>query len=61
MERSFPDLSRPAPQAANRGPRCPGRMHPETPRMDLRGLTSMTIVLSFCANKPHNGGAYRLR
>lgn len=36
-------------------------MHPETPRMDIRGLTHMTTVLAFCANKPQNGGAYAIR
>ena len=29
--------------------------------MNLVGLTHMTYIMAFCANKPTNGGAYHLR
>lgn len=36
-------------------------MHPETPRLDLRGLTQMTHVMAFCAKQSLDGGAYGFR
>lgn len=35
-------------------------MNPEVPRATLTGFSHMTSVLAFCADKPHNGGAYKL-
>jgi len=35
-------------------------MHPETPRMNLRGFSSMTGILAICAKDTSMGGARRL-
>lgn len=49
------------PEAVNRSARCLVSMHPEVPRADVHGLTSLLAILTFCAEKPtHEGGAYRL-
>ena len=36
-------------------------MQPTTPPMNLTGFSQITAILATCANKPLNGGAYRLR